>query len=79
MLESFGVPKDQTSDILVLLQDSKISEATTIIAEITGKPITTIEAFLITIPVNLTDQLSTAGVEVSSTGTYDVTSKANTW
>ena len=79
MLENFGVPKDQTADILVLLQDSKILEASIQVADVTGKPITTVEEFLITIPVNLTDQLSTADSKVSSTGTYDVTSKGNKW
>ena len=79
MLENFGVPKDQTADILVLLQDNNIIDASIQVANVTGKPITEVEVFLTTIPANLIDQLATAGTEVSSTGTYDVTGKANTW
>lgn len=79
MIENFGVPKNQAVAVLVLLQAKEDRKAIILVQQLTKKPIGDIETFISSVPITINEQLQVNTSFASTTGTYDVSSKNNTW
>lgn len=79
LIENFGVLRQDTADVLLLLQAGETSKAANKVESLTGKPISEVENFLSTVPTSLNEQLDTDSAYKSTTGVYEVSSKNNTW
>ena len=79
VIENFGVPKERTVDVLLLLQAKEDRKAILLVQELTKKTIAEIESFLPTVPIDINQQLKDNTEFTSTTGVYDVTSKNTLW
>tara|TARA_R110001632_G_scaffold232484_2_gene373405 strand:- start:75 stop:1454 length:1380 start_codon:yes stop_codon:yes gene_type:complete len=79
VIENFGVPKNQAVAVLVLLQAKEDRKAIILVQQLTKKPIGDIETFISSVPITINEQLQVNTSFASTTGTYDVSSKNNTW
>ncbi len=79
LIENFGVPREDTADVLILLQSGEIGKAVNKVVTITNKATSEVETFLSTVPVSLNEQLNNKSAFKSTTGVYEVSSKNNTW
>lgn len=79
VIENFGVPKERTVDVLLLLQAKEAQKAILLVQELTKKSIADIESFIPTVPTDINQQLKSDTEFSSTTGVYDVTSKNTIW